>query len=115
MFFGSNARKPYYNFTSMVGATGGEAAIAMLDEMCDRDRGPYFKTSLLKRHRPTRRDGKPRVRGSNRPWFVRGGKRVHLNKQQPELLRAYCDITEMLLNSVMLSEPTQVAVQVKKA
>ncbi|XP_022587366.2 rhoptry neck protein 2 [Cyclospora cayetanensis] len=102
LFFGANAKKPFYSFTTLMGATGGETAISLLDEMCDRDRGPHYKTPLLKRLRPKGRDGKPRVRGSTQPWFRRGGSRVHRNPQQPELLRAYCDTTEMILNAIML-------------
>ncbi|KAL8453585.1 hypothetical protein Emag_001804 [Eimeria magna] len=104
LFFGPKARKPFYNFTTLVGATGSETAITMLDEMCDRDRGPHYKTSLLRNARPKNRNGKPRVRGSTKPWYIRGGKRVHINKQQPELLRVYCDATEMLLNAVMIKQ-----------
>lgn len=109
LFFGAEARKPYYSFSTLVGATGGETGIEMLDEMCDRDRGPHYKTSLFAKYRPKRRDGKPRVRGSKNPWYVRGSKRVHLNSQQPELLRAYCDTTEMLLNAIMLSRSSTIA------
>ncbi|KAL8434678.1 hypothetical protein ACSSS7_002995 [Eimeria intestinalis] len=104
LFFGPKARKPFFSFTTLVGATGSETAITMLDEMCDRDRGPHYKTSLLRNARPKNRMGKPRVRGSTRPWYIRGGKRVHLNKQQPELLRVYCDATEMLLNALMIKQ-----------
>ncbi|KAL8445732.1 hypothetical protein Emed_005414 [Eimeria media] len=104
LFFGPKARKPFYNFTTLVGAAGGETAITMLDEMCDRDRGPHYKTSILRNARPKNRNGKPRVRGSTQPWYIRGGKRVHINKQQPELLRVYCDATEMLLNAVMIKQ-----------
>ncbi|KAL8425205.1 hypothetical protein Efla_004280 [Eimeria flavescens] len=104
LFFKESARKPFYSFTTLVGATGGETAISMLDEMCDRDRGPHYKTSLFKKNRPKDRNGKPRVRGSNRPWYIRGGRRVHNNSQQPELLRVYCDATEMLLNAMMLKQ-----------
>ncbi|KAL8274826.1 hypothetical protein Esti_001232 [Eimeria stiedai] len=104
LFFGPTARKPFFSFTTLVGATGSETAITMLDEMCDRDRGPHYNTSLLSDARPKNRNGKSRVRGSARPWYIRGGKRVHINKQQPELLRVYCDATEMLLNAVMIKQ-----------
>ncbi|CDJ57288.1 rhoptry neck protein 2, putative [Eimeria maxima] len=37
-FFGPDARKPFYNFSTLIGGGGGEGGITMLDEMCSIDR-----------------------------------------------------------------------------
>lgn len=95
-FFGETARKKFYNFMTLVSATGSETAITMLDEVCDRDRGPHFDLPRQK----------GQAKGSKNPYYVRGAKRMHRNKTLPALLRSYCDAVELILNGFMLGKHT---------
>lgn len=83
-FFSPRPQKAFHSWATLAAAASSDAGFAMLDEMCDNERGP-------------------KRRAADQTWFQRGASRKHRNKDMLPVQRHLCDALEILMNGIQQS------------